>query len=74
MAVTIDDGEYTKGVEDNQFSVIGRLQMQKGSNWSNLGFKEKLALFGIFRDSKLRQLEKTTSTPDCTQWRIKVKS
>lgn len=54
MDITINDEEYSRGVDENKFSVIGRLQLIRGGPLvSTLGKKEKLAVFWGIQNFKV---------------------
>lgn len=49
ITVTIDEGEYIKGVQEHQFNVIGRLSIRQGESYlSTMGLRKKLeVVWGI---------------------------
>lgn len=49
--VTIDEGEYQKGLEDNKYNIIGRVTMRRGDPLpSTLDLRKKLeSVWGMLR-------------------------
>lgn len=55
VCVEVTEKEYAKGVEENKYSVIGQLLLQKGDVlWMTLGLKQKLS--GVWGISNFRVL------------------
>lgn len=48
LTVTVDEEEYSKGIDANKFSLIGRYVVQKEQTMNTLGLKAKLAeIWGV---------------------------